>query len=645
MRSLVGAVVVALLLGVAPSAAGQGTPLPEPPNRKSENVTWLASLSEPNVISARFDVARKRMYVSTLKGLAVYDVTDPAAPEQVGFLALPHFENEDVDLSIGGGFALISNDPSEGAGLLYVVSILTDTPVVIGQLPLGTLDTALLPYGTGHTASCVPPDCKYAYLAGTRAGIDVVDLTVPTAPRFAEPRNLPVPEATGGLATHDVQFDRAGRALVTGAGGTAIYDVSDPLAPALVARTDETGQSDYGEDLGADGSTLNDLVHHNSSRLPNSSLLEPPPGAPAAGDSKVMVITEEDYNRPTCAGAGTLQTWGIGDDGLMRNLDAWEVEVDPSRQTLCSAHYFEEDGGLLSQGWYEQGTRFLDVSDPADIRQVGFWIPQKNVTWGAVYAATDPEREIVYALDHPRGIDVIRIERGSGAPLPDPGPPPPGDPDDQPDPIPGRPTPTPTASPAASPTPTPTPAASPAATPVATVAPGVAPPAGGPDLSARVSVTVRDGRSRVRRGGRLRYRVTIRNAGGVPARDVRVQVRMPRALVRLGKRRSRIVTYRTGSLAADASRTFELRARVRRRTTGTRITLRARVTAAQDASRGDDLARDRTTISRRRAGSASAMAARTSAMPTVRAPFVDGGVRQAFLSAYGLCRRLVRSAL
>ena len=76
-------------------------------------------------------------------------------------------------------------------------------------------------YGTGHTASCVQ-DCKYAYLAGTRAGIDIVDLTNPAAPKYATPRNLPVPEASGGLATHDVQFDRAGRALIVGAGGTTI---------------------------------------------------------------------------------------------------------------------------------------------------------------------------------------------------------------------------------------------------------------------------------------------------------------------------------------------------------------------------------------------------------------------------------------
>ena len=373
------------------------------------------------MVSARFSADATKMYVSTLRGLSVYDVTKPEAPARLGFLPLPHFENEDVDLSVGKNFVLISNDPSEGKGVLYVVSVANPaSPSILGVMDTGFVGASdlgidFLPggvfsYGTGHTASCVPgplDDCQYAYLAGTSDGIDVVDLTLPSAPRFATPRNLPVPEATGGLATHDVQFDAAGRALITGAGGTAIYDVANPLAPVLLAKTDESGKSDYGEDFGEDGSTLNDLIHHNSHRLPNRSLAGYSGAAPQS-DSDVMVITEEDYSRPTCAGAGSLQTWKVN-GGTINNLDSWEVEVDPARTSLCSAHYFDEDAGLLTQGWYEQGTRFLDVSSPSKIRQVGFWIPQKNVTWGAVFHPVD--RAVVYSLDHPRGIDVLRVNR------------------------------------------------------------------------------------------------------------------------------------------------------------------------------------------------------------------------------------------
>src|SRR5687768_12576821 len=85
----------------------------------SSNIELLSTLPEPQVISARFqgDV----MYVSTLKGLTTYDVSDPANPVVLGRLALPHFENEDVDL--GNGVLLISNDAAESTGILYVVDI------------------------------------------------------------------------------------------------------------------------------------------------------------------------------------------------------------------------------------------------------------------------------------------------------------------------------------------------------------------------------------------------------------------------------------------------------------------------------------------------------------------------------------------
>jgi hypothetical protein len=79
---------------------------------------------------------------------------------------------------------------------------------------------------------------------------------------------------------------------------------------------------------------------------------------------------------------------------------------------LCSAHYFDERNGLVAIGWYEEGTRFLDVRDPAGIRQVGYWVPTKGETWSAYFPPTDRSGEIVYALDFARGIDVLRVDRG-----------------------------------------------------------------------------------------------------------------------------------------------------------------------------------------------------------------------------------------
>ncbi len=563
-----------LVLGLwAPAAPAQEA---EPPADKSDNVTWKGTLAEPKVISARFKDGL--MYVSTLRGLVVYDIADPEAPEKVGELALPHFENEDVDLA--GDILLISNDPSEGQGILYVIDISDPTsPEILSQLQTGNaadqngLDLTVgflqdffpqaggLPTGKGigHTVSCVPPSCRYAYLAGTSldTGIHIVDLTNPEAPKYyddpatADPtvRDYAfTPVANGGLATHDVQYDRQGLAWFVGGGGTAGYDITNPVKPVLVYSTGENAISRASSEAANDGSTVNDFIHHNSMRIPNSSLLTPAAGADPEEDSDVVLITEEDYNRPGCVGAGSFQTWRIGAAGILTVLDKFDAEQpDPERQSLCSAHYFDEDHGLVAQGWYEQGTKFLDVSNPSDIRLVGHWLPAKNMTWGALFAPTDPTRQTVYSLDFARGIDVLHIDR-----------------DVEPDPDP-LPTPTPTPTPQATPSPTPTPA--PTASP--------APPAKAAQRSPeKLSVRLLKA-PKLRVGRASTFRVRVRNSGGTDARRVRVSVRIPRGVsyVRGGRkpRGSRVVSWRFPVLKAGASRTVKLVLRPKRGTRRVRL--------------------------------------------------------------------------
>jgi hypothetical protein len=406
----------------------------------SNNVEPLATLPIPHPVGARFRDGF--MYVTTTEGLTVYDISNPELPLPVGALPLPHFENEDVDL--GGNILLVSNDPSEGVGVLYIIDISNPKlPVLKSALPTGFIETGIpgifglpepQPDGIGHTASCIQ-DCNFAYLAGTGAGIDIVDLRKPAAPTVAKRFKPPIT----GISTHDVQVDGQGLAWIVGGDGSAAYDVKDPLNPKLVMRTDEnivnSGQLGFpGPDpvfgLGGQGETPIDLIHHDSLRFEKKSArgdFEQKPGKtyPAGGTGKVVGIVEEDYTRPTCKGAGSFQTWGITDKATSTGakklvlLDLYETELESLVQGrgwapvtgLCSAHYFDERDGLVAGGWYEEGTRFLDVSDPAGIRQVGYWVPTKGETWSVLFAPTDPSGSVVYALDFARGIDVLRFDR------------------------------------------------------------------------------------------------------------------------------------------------------------------------------------------------------------------------------------------
>jgi hypothetical protein len=598
--------VMAVTLALAPAAWA----LPEPAAERSENVSWVATLDEPNGVSARF--RGTEMYVSTLRGLSVYDVSKPDAPRKIGSLDLPHFENEDVDLA--GDILLISNDPSEGKGVLYVISIKDPAnPAILSTFDTGTIFGSegevffgAPTRGTGHTASCIQ-SCRYVYLAGTASGIDIVDLTDPKAPKFAG--NFRAEEATGGLASHDVQVDSEGLAWVVGAGGTASYDVTDPRKPKLVHRTNEKGRSRY-DGTPNDGKTLNDFIHHNSLRLNNSSLVTAPPGSDPAAESSVVVVTEEDYERPTCDGAGQVETWQIGPDKLLTPLDDYVVPIDPSKSSLCSAHYFDERSGLLAQGWYEAGTRFLDVTNPSDIRPVGYWIPAKNMTWSVYYPPTDPTGELVYSLDHARGIDVVRIQR---------------------------------------------------AKPAARVEPPAGPPPSSGSGSARPNVQVElDNRvTKVRRGRRVLYRLTVRNTSSARAQAIEASATLPRALgsVRGARASQGIVRFGTKYVSPGRARTFLFSAGVKRRATGRVVEVSARVSAGDDLDPRDNYAVDRDTLlpaakrkkaTRRATYDAGApsnaeqearIAASTSSMPVAEPLALPASSERAWVATFGqLCR-------
>ena len=590
MTRTLSATALIVALALPGTAAAQSPP---PPATKSANVTALTTLPEPQAISANFK--GNLMYLSHLRGLSIYDISKPESPQRLSTLALPHFENEDVDTN--GEILLISNDPSEGVGVLYVIDVRDPkAPEVIGELQTGTIAPLGPLYGTGHTASCIQ-NCRYAYLAGNDNGIHIVDLTDPANPVMAG--EFAAEEATG-LASHDVQVDSQGLAWIAGYNGTAAYDTTNPLVPQLVYRTDESAVSKYGVEP-TDGKSLNDFIHHNSMRMNNASLAQPPAGSNPAGESDVVLVTEEDYNRPTCEGAGQFETWRIGGDNMLRNLDSFVIEVDPSRAGLCSAHYFDERGGLVAQGWYEGGTRFLDVTNPADIKQVGYWIPQKNVTWGAYYAPTDPTGEIVYALDNARGVDVIKVDRGR----PDTSTPPLGG--------------------------------------------GSGGSAQAGSAAPNIRLKIGDRKRAVRAGKRAKYTIDVRNGGRGATGAIAVTVDLPRGVARVrGGRRAaggRQATFRIESLAPKQVKRVKLLTKVSRRFRGRTLEIAASATTDGDADPRNNFYVDRNRVLGGLRGSSApsargnALARRTSQTPAVIAPELGAAEAEATGYKFGrLCR-------
>ncbi len=465
--------VVALLLAAAPASA----------QLRSDNVTLEGKLPVPAPIGAHFSTDGDTMFVTGAGGLHAFDVGEPARPTPLGQLVLPHFENEDVDFGHIGerDVVIISNDPSFNLGAFgafYVIDVTNPlTPTILAIEPTkvpgdvaSLMGSEASQTSNGHIANCIPSaddTCAYLYTTGSEDGLTIYDLGDPSDPQFVKTFPMPAPDdpddRTAGF-THDVFVDRAGVTWVTGEDGTFGFDVSDPENPQLRFRTDSAVLNTDGFGgpgaLNPEGEGPLDFLHHNMMRTgitrgaqgtPAEAPGRPGGGPPEAarpdppvdhtldgGTGDVVAITEEDYLRPTCEGAsqGSLQTWQItGDqnaDGSrkLELLDQFTTEGSTlanqqGRDPLtvnCSAHWFDLSDGLIAQGWYDQGVRFLDISDPEDITQVGYWATQ-GTFWASYFAPLDEEQEVVYGLDTLGGsIDVLRIERDAAeevtAPVP-----------------------------------------------------------------------------------------------------------------------------------------------------------------------------------------------------------------------------------
>ena len=139
---------------------------------------------------------------------------------------------------------------------------------------------------------------------------------------------------------------------------------------------------------GVNPSPYNDFILHNSKRNGNT-----------------LLITEEDYidqdETPPggCRGQGKFETWSIAmRPGGLTPLDTWMTEMNGSDSKAaatinCSSHWFELSKDLVAVGWYEQGTRFLDVHDPSQHPAGRLLSPGERLDVGCLLVADGPDTQ------------------------------------------------------------------------------------------------------------------------------------------------------------------------------------------------------------------------------------------------------------
>lgn len=461
---LLAAIAAVGLILPASGSAGPQTPrvvdLPDTP-LSSPNVHLVTTLHTGSAVGGKFARIDGKLYYfqTTVRpgfylpsgigggGVVVLDVSSPEQPLVVGALPLPVSQNEDVEVSAKRKILLYSMDsrrvfsaPAVNAcgratadqdravlcrrlgGALFVIDVsIPNAPRIRSVLAypntVGFRADGMPLGGPGHTATCVM-GCKYAYVSGSRdRGVHVVDLRDLDNPkivgRIASPAGAEANGWNPGII-HDAYEDQFGNLWMAGSGGTAMYaPITDPLRPKLVAVVSP-----------GDNKATNQLIHHGVVRFDKSTVLigEEQFGANPADACGKPDAGRGDYDKNGADDEdGSLQVWKI--DLVTKRLlvqDTWDTELEDGTLPKylndsvgigCSSHWFDSNANkIVADGWYEQGLRFLDISNQRRIRQVGYWIGPATAASQAQFV---PGRsDLVYVADYSRGLDVVRIDRG-----------------------------------------------------------------------------------------------------------------------------------------------------------------------------------------------------------------------------------------
>ena len=443
MRRTLPLLLLLLLIPLGPARAGAAAP---PPGAISSNVEFIANIPEMRTaISVNF--LGDTMFVSTQTGLFAYSVANPAAPSLLGALPMHIWQNEDLDIDPVRKLAIISRDPRQASGVPSGALPYGAIHIVDISMPQAMRLVGSFPMPAGHTSTCIN-GCTFLWTGGPLANataqpagwtgrpIYATDITDPLNPvQCPEPIDTGRDDGVTAYA-HDVQVDEMGIAWVSGQGGVRGYWTSgDHLNPLTGKMETATGCAPIPY---AGGGTPSEATPsrfmHNAWRDLDATIPGEDDPATPGDDTKgqVLYATEENISS-ACSSSGRFATYdlrgshqGQGWKDLaqtkfrLRVLDAWwpQGEAGGTGSGCASAHYFEDRGdGILAYGFYGQGTRFLDVSNPKDIRQIGYYRPDGSNVWGASF-----HQGHVYVADNARGIDILKFTGNPG----DPAPPPPG---------------------------------------------------------------------------------------------------------------------------------------------------------------------------------------------------------------------------
>jgi choice-of-anchor B domain-containing protein len=299
----------------------------------------------------------------TASGTSFIDATVPTAAHEVAFIPGPSSIWREI--AVYGQYAYIVTEATGAA--LQVVSLADP----LNPTLVNTFNPPQVPYATAHEIKADPATGRL-YVAGTRngapySGLQIFDLTAnPSNPTY-----LGV-WPTSGYSTsnyvHDlsIQNNLAYCASIY-VGIVYVLNVSNPANITVVTQW-----------------TYPDAFTHNTWPTP---------------DGKFLVTTDENTG-------GHLRSWDLRNLPSVSQADEW---VSPTGALVHNAYV---RGTLCYMSHYRDGLRVVDISDPFNLRPVGWYDTHPEDgggtrgAWGCYCFAADST--IAYITDRDSGTYILR---------------------------------------------------------------------------------------------------------------------------------------------------------------------------------------------------------------------------------------------
>lgn len=364
--SLVAAASVSAVMPVAANTAD-----------KSPNVERVASFSYKKTRGAFYngtdiDFDRKYAYGAQLGrfgGIHIFDVSG-AKPREISFIPCPGTQN-DVAVIQPGLIALGYHESQCGRERRGVQLLDVKNP----RRPK-FLGSVAVPGDGTHTLTTYPGKPIIYSSPGGPGGEDaetIIDVSDPRNPKIAGTF-----DPGSQVGCHDVSFhfERNQKlAFCAGVNATQIWDVADPLEPRIISQI------------------VNPMIflHHSAGATP---------------DGKYLVVGDEGVG--ACTGAskptGALFVYDITRPEFPLLVSYFGLHRDDA--LICTAHNFNfvPNSRTLVSSWYRGGMNVIDLSDPAQPRELAHYRSDTTDYWSAYWY-----QGRVYA-NGLTGLDVFEVQ-------------------------------------------------------------------------------------------------------------------------------------------------------------------------------------------------------------------------------------------